>query len=159
MSTDTAEHRSLRVPGHPRPARDDAATDGRSMTYVPDAGGFGLHRLAAVEAFEEYVEHGALLVDIRPADVRAAYGGLAPWMSPLVAGPHLLERLLDPRSAQRIPRAAYDLRVIVLGQAGYTSALAAHSLQQLGVRRATDIAGGFVEWQASGLPVIGPAPV
>ena len=54
----------------------------------------------------------------------------------------------------RIPEASYDLRVIVLCQEGYTSSLAADSLVRLGIRRATDVVGGF----AVQLPdfVVGP---
>ena len=39
----------------------------------------------------------------------------------------------------------------VLG--GYASSLAAASLQDLGLRNATDLAGGFVAWAKAGLPV------
>ena len=42
--------------------------------------------------------------------------------------------------------ASYELQVIVLCQQGYQSSLAAASLQDLGVRRATDVVGGFEEW-------------
>jgi len=37
---------------------------------------------------------------------------------------------------------------------GYTSSLAAASLQDLGVAGATDLAGGFRAWQRVGLPVL-----
>jgi len=37
---------------------------------------------------------------------------------------------------------------------GYTSSLAAASLQDLGVAGATDLAGGFRAWQRAGLPVL-----
>lgn len=36
---------------------------------------------------------------------------------------------------------------------GYASTLAATSLHQLGLRRATDLVGGFQAWKAAGLPV------
>jgi rhodanese-related sulfurtransferase len=39
---------------------------------------------------------------------------------------------------------------------GYASSLAAASLQDLGLRRATDLAGGFLAWSQAGLPVSGP---
>jgi rhodanese-related sulfurtransferase len=35
---------------------------------------------------------------------------------------------------------------------GYTSSLAAASLQDLGLHRATDLEGGFNAWRAAGLP-------
>ena len=37
--------------------------------------------------------------------------------------------------------------------AGYTSSLAAATLQDMGFRNATDVAGGFQAWKAAGLPV------
>jgi rhodanese-related sulfurtransferase len=36
---------------------------------------------------------------------------------------------------------------------GYTSSLAAASLLDLGISRATDLDGGFKAWAAAGLPV------
>jgi rhodanese-related sulfurtransferase len=44
--------------------------------------------------------------------------------------------------------------VIVMCVEGYTSSLAAASLQDLGVAGATDLAGGFRAWQRAGLPVV-----
>jgi rhodanese-related sulfurtransferase len=37
-------------------------------------------------------------------------------------------------------------------QEGYTSSLAAAALQDLGLHRATDLAGGYAAWRAAGLP-------
>ena len=54
----------------------------------------------------------------------------------------------------RLPQAGDDLRVIVMCVEGYTSSLAAASLQDLGVAGATDLAGGFRAWQRAGLPVV-----
>ena len=36
---------------------------------------------------------------------------------------------------------------------GYSSSLAAASLQDIGLVNATDVIGGFEAWQAAGLPV------
>ena len=36
---------------------------------------------------------------------------------------------------------------------GYASSLAAASLQELGIRQATDLVGGYRAWRAAGLPV------
>ena len=71
---------------------------------------------------------------------------------------NVLEWRFDPRSPARLPQASYHLRVIVMCVEGYTSSLAAASLQDLGVAGATDLAGGFRAWQRAGLPVV-PAPV
>ena len=62
---------------------------------------------------------------------------------------NVLEWRFDPASAARLPVASYDLQVIVFCSEGYTSSLAAAALQDLGVRRATDLDGGFRAWQAA----------
>ncbi|GAA1239688.1 hypothetical protein GCM10009657_14180 [Oryzihumus leptocrescens] len=64
-----------------------------------------------------------------------------------------LEWRFDPRHEARLPIAAFDLRVIVMCEEGYTSSLAADALVRLGVYRATDVVGGFAAWAAAGLPV------
>ena len=94
-----------------------------------------------------------MLVDIRPAAQRLAEGEVHPAYRPLVIERNVLEWRLDPRSSARLDIAAYDLRVLVLCQEGYTSSLAAAALQQLGLRQATDVDGGFAAWRAAGLPV------
>ena len=96
---------------------------------------------------------GALMVDIRPAAQRAAEGEVP---GTLVIERNVLEWRLDPASAARLPQAGYDRRVIVMCSEGYTSSLAAAALQDLGIRGATDLAGGFRAWAAAGLPV-GPS--
>lgn len=94
---------------------------------------------------------GAVLVDIRPAAQRAAHGEIP---GALIVERNVLEWRFDPRSDARLPVAgAYDLPVVVFCQEGYTSSLAAASLQDLGLHRATDLAGGFAAWRAAGLPV------
>jgi rhodanese-related sulfurtransferase len=67
---------------------------------------------------------------------------------------NVLEWRFDPTSVARLPFASHDLQVVVLCSQGYTSSLAAASLVELGIRRATDVVGGFEAWQAAGLPTI-----
>jgi rhodanese-related sulfurtransferase len=40
----------------------------------------------------------------------------------------------------------------VICQEGYTSSLAADALVRLGIRRATDVVGGFRAWREAGMP-------
>jgi len=112
-----------------------------------------LQRLRPEEAFAEVQDQGAILVDIRPAAQRAAEGEPHPDVRALVIERNVLEWRFDPRSDARLPEAAYDARVIVLCQEGYTSSLAADSLARLGVTRATDVDGGFKAWREAGLPI------
>jgi rhodanese-related sulfurtransferase len=113
----------------------------------------GLRRVTALAAAAEVVGGDAVLVDIRPVAQRLAEGEVHPAYGPLVIERNVLEWRLDPRSSARLDLASYDLRVLVLCQEGYTSSLAAAALHQLGVRRATDVEGGFAAWRAAGLPV------
>ena len=99
----------------------------------------------------ELAERGALLVDTRPQWQRAAEGELP---GALVIERNHLEWRLDPTSDARIPEATdHDITWIVVCSEGYSSSLAAASLQDLGLRNATDLDGGFRAWKAAGLPV------
>ena len=97
---------------------------------------------------------GGLLVDIRPAAQRAHFGEIP---QALVIERNVLEWRLDPTSPDRLSTGpAPDQPVVVICQEGYASSLAAASLQDLGLRGATDLDGGFAAWKAAGLPVTEP---
>ena len=73
----------------------------------------------------------------------------------LVIDRTVFEWRLDPASAWHEPEVTgHDIRIIVVCRQGYSSSLAAASLQDLGLRRATDIEGGFEAWRDAGLPVV-----
>jgi rhodanese-related sulfurtransferase len=113
-----------------------------------------LDRLSPIRA-SRAAREGAVLVDIRPAAQRAAEGEIP---GALIVERNVLEWRFDPASDARLPQASYDLRVVVVCSEGYTSSLAAAALLDLGVRHATDLDGGFLAWQAAGLPVVSAAP-
>ncbi|GGL87834.1 rhodanese-like domain-containing protein [Nakamurella endophytica] len=104
------------------------------------------------------VAAGALLVDTRTPDQRAETGELP---GALVIDRTVLEWRLDPASPSRIPEAtSYDREIVVVCRQGYSSSLAAASLQAVGLHRATDLVGGVEAWVAAGLPLHrGPADV
>jgi rhodanese-related sulfurtransferase len=98
------------------------------------------------------MRRGAVLVDIRPVAQRAEHGEIP---GAIVIERNVLEWRLDPRSDARLSFATgYDLEVIITCQEGYTSSLAAASLLDLGLVRATDLDGGFAAWRAAGLPTV-----
>lgn len=103
-----------------------------------------LRRLTPDEAEAAYAD-GAVIVDIRPEAQRAQEGELP---IATVVERNVLEWRFDPTSSAALPRADHDLQVIVLCQEGYTSSLAAASLQDLGIHRATDVIGGYAAWRA-----------
>jgi rhodanese-related sulfurtransferase len=87
---------------------------------------------------------GALVVDTRPLEQRERDGELP---GALVIDRNVLEWRLDPASSHRIPEAGdYDRRIIVVCDEGFSSVLAAVTLQDLGLHRATDLAGGYQAW-------------
>jgi rhodanese-related sulfurtransferase len=73
---------------------------------------------------------------------------------------NVLEWRCDPRSEHRDERVSDPGRpLIVMCNEGYQSSLAAATLRELGLERATDMEGGFQAWRASGLPVrLAPDP-
>jgi rhodanese-related sulfurtransferase len=109
-----------------------------------------LSRLTAVQALAAMGEDG-VLVDIRPEFQRRADGD--------VPGAVVIERVhlewrCDPASDARVPQAVdHDVRWIVFCDEGYSSSLAAASLQVLGLRHATDVIDGFRAWRDAGLPI------
>ena len=108
-----------------------------------------LRRLDPRAAFVA-AERGAVLIDIRPAAQRGRHGEIP---GAMIIERNVLEWRLDPRSDARLGFATrYDLDVIVICQEGYTSSLAASSLHDLGLTRATDVIGGYAAWRATGLP-------
>jgi rhodanese-related sulfurtransferase len=115
-----------------------------------------LHRLLPRQAFEELrdadITVPVLLVDIRPAAQRAMHGQIP---GAMIIERNVLEWRFDPRYLEgRLDIATrFDLRIIIFCQAGYTSSLAAASLQDVGLLNATDVVGGFEAWKEEGLPI------
>jgi rhodanese-related sulfurtransferase len=84
---------------------------------------------------------GAVLIDIRPVEQRQRDGELA---GAIIIDRNVLEWRLDPTSPDRSPVASSaDIRYILVCNQGYSSSLAAATLRDLGLRRATDLVGGF----------------
>ncbi len=108
-----------------------------------------LRRLDPLAA-QQAVMDGAVLVDIRPVDLRREHGEVP---GALVIDRNVLEWRVDPTSPDRLPGFEdFDVRVVLFCQEGYASSLAAADLQELGLHRATDLDGGFAAWEAAGLP-------
>ena len=114
----------------------------------------GLQRVSPDEAAEA-ARTGALLVDIRPVGLREADGEIP---GALVIDRNVLEWRLAPESDHRIPEVGAEKIVIIVCDEGYASSLAAATLQELGLPRATDLIGGFQAWRERGLPVALPMP-
>lgn len=105
-------------------------------------------RLDRVEAADLAAEvaAGAVVVDVRPVEQRVRDGELP---GAIVVDRNVLEWRLDPSSPYRLPVAtSADVRYVLVCNEGYGSSLAAATLQDLGLVRATDLVGGFQAWLA-----------
>ena len=102
----------------------------------------------------DVLARGALVIDTRPSEQRVADG---PVPGAIVVDRNVLEWRLDPASAHRLPEVRdHDQEVVVVCNEGYSSSLAAATLRDLGLHRATDLAGGVQGW-LSWLSTFGPA--
>jgi rhodanese-related sulfurtransferase len=110
-----------------------------------------LRRLGPHEVLDAMAD-GAVLIDIRTEGQRERDGVIP---GARFVPRNALEWRLDPASGHSDPSLgdALDRRVILVCDGGYQSSLAASTLQDLGFRYATDLAGGFQAWRAAGLPV------
>jgi rhodanese-related sulfurtransferase len=105
----------------------------------------GLHRVNPANLAAEQ-DAGALVVDIRPVEQRSRDGDIP---GAVIVNRNVLEWRLDPTCPYRGPYATGpDLRVVIVCNEGFSSSLAAATLQELGLRRATDLVGGFQAWRA-----------
>jgi rhodanese-related sulfurtransferase len=97
------------------------------------------------------VAAGAVLIDIR-SDAQRAADGVVP--GAVRVARNVLEWRCDPASRWRWEEVSDPARqIILMCDGGYQSSLAAATLQELGLPRATDLDGGFQAWRAEGMPV------
>ena len=88
---------------------------------------------------------GGLVVDTRPVELRQRDGEMP---GAVVVDRNVLEWRLDPTSPHRLAAVTgADQRIVVVCDEGYASSLSAATLRRLGLRRATDLDGGFQAWR------------
>ena len=99
------------------------------------------------ERLDDELAAGAVLIDIRPVEQRQRDGELS---GAIIIDRNVLEWRLDPTSPDRLTVASSaDIRYILVCNQGYSSSLAAATLRDLGLSRATDLVGGFQALLAS----------
>jgi rhodanese-related sulfurtransferase len=100
----------------------------------------GLDRLAPAQAASA-MSAGAVLVDVR-SELQRERDGIVP--GSVFVPRNVLEWRCDPASPYRDELVCEpSKRLIVMCDEGYQSSLAAATLQDLGLHRATDLIGGF----------------
>jgi rhodanese-related sulfurtransferase len=69
----------------------------------------------------------------------------------------LIEFMIDPEWGYQHPAIeGFDQRLVCVCNGGFSSSLAARTLQQIGFHRATDLIGGFQAWKQAQLPTEAP---
>lgn len=130
-------------------------TEETTRTTIDDLLRKARARLARLEPEEALAAQlaGALLVDTRSSDERRRTGVIP---GSIHIPRSVLEWRLDPDAdpAYRNPHVTGLHQWLVLVCAhGFSTSLAAATLQDLGFSRATDVVGGFTAWRDAGLPV------
>jgi len=126
----------------------------RSIDEILEAARARLDRVAPQHLADE-MALGALVVDTRPIEQRDRDGELP---GAVVINRNVLEWRLDPASDHRIPQVTgYDQRIVIVCNEGYSSSLAAATLRDIGLHRATDLIDGYQGWLALS-PATNPAP-
>jgi rhodanese-related sulfurtransferase len=113
-----------------------------------------LVRLTPVELARCVAEAAAVILDTRTPTDREAYGCIP-------GSVHTPRTVLEWRVALDAPLhlpqiTSHDQLLVVVCNEGFSSSLAAKSLQDLGFFRATDLIGGVLGWTVAGLPVVSP---
>jgi rhodanese-related sulfurtransferase len=98
-----------------------------------------------------------VIVDLRSHDERAREGVIP---GSVHVPRSVLEWRVDADSGFANPRVSdRELELILVCEEGYSSSLAAASLQELGCTQVADLIGGFQAWRDAGLETIAaPAP-
>ena len=117
---------------------------------VQDAKG-DIENLTPDQVQAELATGNATLVDVRDAPERA--NGTIP--GAIHASRGMLEFHADPASPYHVAGLDPAKRVILHCASGGRSALAVHTLRQLGYDNVAHLDGGFKAWQAAGKPVEG----
>jgi rhodanese-related sulfurtransferase len=110
----------------------------------------GLKRLKPTEALHAQ-KNNALFLDTRVSEDREREGVIPGSIHVPLS---VIQWRVDPSSGFQNPNIRdFEQTLIVVCNEGYSSSLAAASLQRLGFVNATDLDGGFRGWKAAGLPV------
>src|ERR1700694_3107500 len=114
-----------------------------------------IETLSAAEAIRLHGRPDVVLVDIR--DIRELNReGRVPGAFHCPRG--LLEFWVDPQSQYHKPVFAQDKRFVFFCAGGLRSALAAQTVQRMGLRAGANVGGGCAAWRQAGGPVEAPEP-
>ena len=109
-----------------------------------------IEEIPAAEAVALTGVPGVVFVDLRDVRERER-SGFIPGSFHCPRG--MLEFWVDPESPYHKPVFAQDKQLVLFCAAGWRSALATKTLQDMGLQRVAHIDGGFGAWKAAGAPV------
>ncbi len=113
-----------------------------------------MQRIAPLELAELMASGEALVLDTRTPTDRKLYGCIPNSV-------HTPRTVLEWRVALDAPLRLSQITghgqlLVAVCKEGFSSSLAAVSLQALGFHRATDLIGGVMAWRDAGLPIVSP---
>ena len=120
----------------------------KTLSELLDDARSGLKRLSPLELSQRA---DAIVLDTRTPTDRALYGCIPGAL-------HVPRTVLEWRVAQDAPLrlgqiTSTEQTLVVMCNEGFSSSLAAATLQSLGYENATDLVGGFLAWRDAGLPI------
>lgn len=123
----------------------------KSLSELLDDARSKLKRMSPLELTQSA---DAIVLDTRTPTDRALYGCIPGSL-------HVPRTVLEWRVAQDAPLKLEQITstavtIVVVCNEGFSSSLAAATLQTLGYENATDLIGGFLAWRDAGLPVDRP---
>jgi rhodanese-related sulfurtransferase len=92
------------------------------------------------------IADGAIVIDTRDSADREAEGAMP---GAVIVTRNVLEWRMSPSSPTHLEGITADSRVIIVCNDGFSSSIAAASLRDLGLPRATDLVGGYRAWRAA----------
>jgi rhodanese-related sulfurtransferase len=109
-----------------------------------------LLRVTPLELRQALIDGDAIVLDTRTPTDRDRFGCIP---NSIHAPRTLIEFMVDPDwGHQHQTIVGFAQRLVCVCNGGFSSSLAARTLQQIGFSRATDLVGGFDAWKAAGLP-------
>ncbi len=120
----------------------------KTLSELLDDARSGLKRLSPLELSQR---SDAIVLDTRTPTDRALYGCIPGAL-------HVPRTVLEWRVAQDAPLklaqiTSIEQTLVAVCNEGFSSSLAAATLQSLGYKNATDLIGGFLAWRDAGLAI------
>lgn len=114
----------------------------------------GLTRLTPAELCEALGRPETVVLDTRTPTDRERFGCIP---GAIHTPRTRIEFMADPEWGYRHEAIeGFDQLLVVVCNGGYSSSLAARTLQRIGFGRATDLIGGMEAWRAAGMPLVPP---